>query len=337
ATEKSCVVEGRPDFCHPKFYPPQPNALFRNDGGGRFTDVSRESGIAAHAGKGMAATVADFDGDGYTDIFVTNDRSFNFLFHNDGRGHFQEIAFEAGVAAPANGNPPSAMGTDAQDFDGDGRPDLVYTALRDETFPLYRNQGREFADVGSATRLAVLTRPMAGWGVVWADLDNDGWKDLVTARGDVLSVSGAHGARAREPLSWFRNGAGTGGRRFSAESFPGAPMALYRGVVAADFDNDGCLDVVATSLQEAARVFRNPCATGQHWLKVDVRVLGARVRVDGQWRHVTSAVGYAASYAGPLHFGVGEKKSVEVEVFWPGGGAKRLAEVPVDQVLVVRP
>jgi hypothetical protein len=335
ATEKSCVVEGRADFCHPKFYAPQPNALFRNDGGGRFTDVSRESGIAAHPGKGMAAAVADFDGDGFSDIFVTNDRSFNFLFHNDGQGHFKEIAFEAGVAAPSSGNPPSAMGTDAQDYDGDGRPDLIYTALRDETFPLYRNRGAEFEDTGVATRLALLTRPMAGWGLQFADLDNDGWKDIVAARGDVLSVNGAHGARAKEPVSWFRNGPGPRGRQFSAQAFPGAPAALYRGIVAADFDNDGCLDVVATSLQEPARVFRNPCAAGPHWLKVDVRVPGARVRVDTQWRHVTSAVGFASSYAGPLHFGVGDKKRVDVEVRWPGGQAKRLADVDVDQMLVV--
>ncbi len=335
AKEKSCVVEGRPDFCHPKFYAPQPNALFRNDGGGRFTDVSRESGIAAHPGKGMAAAVADFDGDGFSDIFVTNDRSFNFLFHNDGRGHFKEIAFEAGVAAPASGSPPSAMGTDAQDFDGDGRPDLIYTALRDETFPLYRNLGKEFNEVGSVTRLAVLTRPMAGWGVVFADLDNDGWKDIVSARGDVLSVTGAHGVQAKEPISWFRNGPGPRGREFSAEAFLGAPAALYRGIVAADLDHDGCLDLVATSLQEPARVFRNPCATGHHWLKVDVRVPGARVRLDTQWRHVTSAVGYSSSYVGPLHFGVGDKKRVEVEIRWPGGEVQRLADVGVDQTLVV--
>lgn len=166
--------------------PPQANALFRNEGGGKFRDVSAESGIAAHRGKGMAVAVADFDGDSWPDLFVTNDRVFNFYFRNLGNGQFAEEGFARGVAAPLSGTPPSAMGADAQDFDGDGRPDLVYTALRDETFPLYRNTGEEFLEVTEATQLAARTRPMSGWSVVFADLDNDTWLDLAVARGDAL-------------------------------------------------------------------------------------------------------------------------------------------------------
>ncbi|MBY0507668.1 MAG: CRTAC1 family protein [Bryobacteraceae bacterium] len=299
ATEKACVVEGRPDFCHPRFYEPQPNALFRNDGG-RFTDISVESGIAQHAGKGMAAAVADFDLDGRPDIFVTNDRAFNFLFHNLGNGRFSEIAFESGVAVPASGNPPSAMGTDAQDYDNDGRPDLVYTALRDETFPLYRNAGAEFTDATMTSGLSTLTRAMAGWSIVFADLDNDGRKDLAIARGEVLSATGAKGATGREPLTWLRNT----GARFEAGAPIAAPPQLYRGLVAADLDNDGCLDLVATALQAAPQVIKRACPPGSHWLKV-IAPPGARVSVDGQWRHVTYTSGYASSCHCPLHFGVG--------------------------------
>src|SRR5690606_12567765 len=160
--------------CHPRFYDAVPNALFRNNGDGTFTDVSEASGIGKHAGKGMSAVAADFDDDGLTDIFVTNDRTFAFLFRNTGGGSFEEAAFDWGVAVPEEGKPGSGMGVDAQDYDNDGRTDLVYPALRDETFPLYRNTGKGFTEMTSASRLSVLSRKMSGWGVAFADLDNDG-------------------------------------------------------------------------------------------------------------------------------------------------------------------
>jgi len=129
ASERECIVDGQPDFCHPRYYAAQPNTLWRNLGAGRFADVSAATGIAKYKGKGMAAAVADYDGDGRPDIFVTNDREMNFLFHNANGARFIEQAFEEGVALPQAGKPLSAMGTDARDYDGDGRPDLIFTAL----------------------------------------------------------------------------------------------------------------------------------------------------------------------------------------------------------------
>ncbi|MBL8227966.1 MAG: CRTAC1 family protein [Bryobacterales bacterium] len=332
AKEPPCKVDGVSDFCHPRYYEPEANALFRNDGGGRFTDVSEASGIATHKGKGMAATVADFDLDGNADIFVTNDRVLNYLFRNLGGGRFEERALEMGVAAPSSGNPPSSMGADAQDFDNDGRADLIYTALRDETFPLARNRGNDFEDAGLRTKLDLLTRPMAGWGIVFADLDNDGWKDIAAARSDVLSAQGPRGASAREPLSWFRN---VNGKQFVTGAALPVPADMYRGLVAADFDNDGCLDLVATALNASARVLRNGC--GGNWLKVDVRAAGARVRAGSQWRHVSSTIGYASSCECPLHFGLGPAPTVDVEVLFSGGATKRIEGVKANQVLVVKP
>lgn len=332
ATEKPCLVDGQPDFCHPRAYQPQPNALFRNEGDGTFTDISASSGIAQHPGKGMAAAVADFDLDGRLDIFVTNDRVFNFLFRNLGDGRFEEVAFARGVAAPANGNPPSAMGADAQDFDNDGRPDLVYTALRDETFPLYRNAGAEFVEATVSSRLSVLTRAMAGWGIVFADLDNDGWKDLAVARGEVLSATGSKGALAREPLSWLRN---IEGRHFVAGDAIPATNQLYRGLAVADLDNDGCLDLVATALQAAPQVIKRACPPASHWLEVSVSA-GARVQVGPQWRHATYTSGYASSCNCPLHFGV-SAGTVNVKVTWPDGKQKTLSDVPVDRRIAVEP
>ena len=339
ARERECLVDGKPDFCHPKNYPPSRHALFENKGDGTFADVSDASGFSAHPGKGMSVAVADFDGDGYVDLFVPNDRVFNQLFLHRAGKRFEEAAFAWGVAAPNDGNPTSSMGTDAQDFDGDGKPDLIYSALRDETFPLYRNTGSSFVEVTAATRLNVLTRLMAGWGILFADLDNDGWPDVLAARSDALSASGGRGESAKEPPSWFRNhGPRPGERRFeNGTGWDRLPRAMWRGVATADLDHDGCLDVVLTALQSAPRVVRNPCPVAAHWLEVDVRQPGARVRVGSQWRVVSSAAGYASSNAGPQHFGLADTESVDVEVVWPGGRSKLIPHVPANQRLKVEP
>jgi hypothetical protein len=327
AKEPECKVEGKMDYCHPKHYPPTPNALFRNNGDGTFTDVSQRTGIAEHKGKGMAVAIADFNGDQQPDLFVTNDRVFNFLFLNEG-GRFRESAFDWGIAAPASGNPPSSMGADAQDFDNDGLPDVIYTALRDETFPLYRNTGKEFDEVTAPSGMAVLTRPMAGWGVVFADLDNDGFKDIAVARSDVLSASGPRGNLVAEPLSWFRN-AGNG--RFLDGAMK-SRSRIYRGIVAADLDNDGSLDLIATSLNDSAVVLRNPGAKG-NWLMVSGISSGATVRVGNQVRYATTATGYGSSYAGPLHFGLGALKTTDVTITPPRGEPVTLRNVAANQTI----
>jgi hypothetical protein len=334
ASERECIVNGQPDYCHPKFYDPQPNVLFRNNGDGTFTDVSVPSGIAAHAGKGMAVAAADFDGDKLLDLFVTNDRAFAFLFRNLGNGLFQESAFDAGVAVPQDGNPVSGMGVDAQDYDNDGLTDLIYTALRDETFPLYRNRGSEFIEATASSRMSVLSRAMAGWGVSFTDLDNDGWKDIAAARSGVLSPAGGRGASVKEPPSWFRN---LGDGIFAAgPGWTTLEPLMYRGLVAADMDGDGCSDIVLTALNAEARILRNPCGNGNHWLKVAAAGVVARVRVDKQWRNGTTTAGYASSNAVPLHFGLGTATKAQVEVFWSNGKSKKL-ETPADRTIVVEP
>jgi len=332
AKEQVCLVNGKPDFCHPKHYDAEANALFRNNGDGTFTDVSEEMGIASHKGKGMGVAVLDGDGDRWPDVFVTNDRMFAFYFRNIEGKRFEECAFARGVAVPQDGNPVSGMGVDGQDYDNDGRADLVYTALRDETFPLYRNEGGDFAEATSKSKMAVLTRQMAGWGVVFADLDNDGWKDIAAARSDALSATGGKGAAAKEIPSWFRNrGDGT----FELGSgWEAMPKAMYRGLAAADLDGDGCLDVAVTALGEQARVMRNPCVGNGHWVQVQAGRGAVRVRVDGQWREASTAAGYASSNAGPLHFGVGAKKEVEVEVVW-FDGKSTVTKAAVDRVVKV--
>ncbi len=259
-TDPPCKVNQLPDYCHPRYYPPRPNQLFENDGRGNFRDVSDSSGLAKHLGKGMGLAVADFNADGRPDVFVTNDRELNFLFLNEAKLRFREDAFGWGVAVPADGRSPSAMGAAAADFNGDTKPDLIYTALKDETFPVYRNNGKEFIDAARETALGQITRRMSGWGVLWEDFDGDGRRDLFFARSDALSPNGGRGAAAKEPLSLLR--LGPDGKYTEGPPIAAAP-AMYRWAVAADFNRDGCLDIVVTALNSPALLLENLCTASQ--------------------------------------------------------------------------
>jgi enediyne biosynthesis protein E4 len=274
--EPECRTAGRIDFCHPRYYAPQPGALFRNNGDGTFHDVSAASGIANHPGKGMGVVVADFDADRRPDLFVTNDKMPAFLFRNVDGARFEEIAFEAGIAVPGDGKTVSGMGADVQDLDGNGRPELIYTALRDETFPLYKATGSGFDDISAISRMGPNSRPYAGWGIAFADLDNDGRLDIVAATSDALS--GKVDSTRAGPVVWFRN---AGGARFDHAAILAEP-AMYRGLVAADLDRDGCVDLVVTALDASPKILRNPCtySQGRH--------------APRQWLGST-AVGYASS------------------------------------------
>lgn len=260
AKDPPCKVQGKADYCHPRYYAARPNQLWENDGKGRFRDVSVASGIGKHLGKGMGVAVADFNGDGRLDFFVSNDRELNFLFLNEGKLRFREDAFGWGVAVPADGKSPSAMGAAAADYNGDGRVDLIYTALQEETFPVYRNTGKELVEAGRETGLAALTRKMAGWGVLWEDFDGDGKRDLFVARSDALSPQGGKGEAAKERLSVLRM---RGDGRYEMGPEIEAEAAMYRWAVAADFNGDGCLDVAVTALNSAALVLENRCGRAQ--------------------------------------------------------------------------
>jgi hypothetical protein len=348
--EPDCRYHGKPEYCHPKFYKELPNQLFLNKGDGTLVDVSAESGIRAHMGKGMGVGVADYDGDGFPDIFVTNDKLFNFLFHNKGNVRFEEVAFEAGVALPEHGNLISNMGVDFRDFDNDGWPDIAIVALAQETFPLYRNTGKgRFEEITAESGMTSLCNPMSGYSPNVADFDNDGWKDLFVSRGDVQSPAMADRSQIDQPNTVFRN---MGNGRWSAlteeAGFTAQPPRRHRGAAVGDLNHDGKLDIVVTALSAPAEIWMNDSPNSNHWLELKLEgtksnrdAIGALLRLvaggQTQFNHVTTACGYASSSAGPVHFGLGSAKMVdEIEIRWPSGITQVLKNVPADQILRVR-
>jgi hypothetical protein len=350
--EPVCMGLNGRGYCHPSSFAPLPNTLYRNNGDGTFTDVSAETGISAVMGKGMGVAFADYDGDGFPDVFVANDNRPNLLFHNLGGKRFEEVGLQAGVAYNDEGNVLAGMGAEFRDINNDGLPDIWHTAIENETFPLYINQGNGlFVSAGQQSGLANLTRPMSGWSNGVVDLDNDGWKDLVVARGNVMdniAEISKHFTYA-EPNSVFRN---LGNGKFAdVSATAGADFtrpAPNRGLAYGDLDNDGRMDLVVTSLGGPVRVLRNVTETSNHWILLKLvgtrsnRLgIGAQVRIttdDGRklYNEATTSTGYAASSDPRVHFGLGGSRVIrEIEIRWPSGTRQLLHDVAADRVMEV--
>ncbi|HMG86176.1 MAG TPA: CRTAC1 family protein [Terracidiphilus sp.] len=343
-----CVIEGVAEYCHPRYYKGLPNQLFLNQGDGTFKDVSKEWGIRDHVGKGMGVGMADYDLDGKLDLFVTNDAEYAFLFHNLGN-KFEEVAFQANVALAEDAAFISGMGNDFRDVNNDGYPDIVYVALKGQTFPIYLNTGKgDFTEATAPSGMRNLSMGMSGFGPAFYDFDNDGWKDLFVTRGQVTSVW-PPGYKFAEPNVVFRNlGASGKWQALTGEAgFTDATAARHRGCAFGDFDGDGRIDIVATSLDQPAELWMNRSPEASHWLDIALRGvqsnrdgIGARIKVvtstGTQYNHQTSSVCYASSSLGPVHFGLGaETKANTVEIHWPSGIVQTLENVAADQILKV--
>ncbi len=339
ATERVCD-----DYCHPKMYDGTPNSLYRNNGDGTFSDVSASVGISQHIGKGMAAAVADFDLDGDPDIFVPNDKMFNFLFLNSEGAAYREIAFEAAVALPESGMYISGMGGDFRDWDNDGLADIVFAALEYETFPLFRNTGNgDFEEVTRSSGLTAESKSMAGYAPILADFDNDGWKDLFVSCGHVQSTREFGGVlNVKQHNAVFKTLPNGTLRSLVKESGLAAqPPARHRGAAYGDFDRDGRLDVVVTALGAPAELWFNRSPGDQHWIELILSIPGTEVRIETaggtQFNHVAPSVGYASSSSVPLHFGLGDHSTVaEIEIRWPSAKTRLIQDVVANQVIDLR-
>lgn len=346
ATEPFCGNQpASRSYCHPRNYEGLANTLYRNNGDGSFTDVSAQSGIAGYVGKGMGVAFADYDGDGFMDVFVANDTVPNYLFHNERDGTFREVGFVAGVAMNDDGRALSSMGVDFRDLRNTGRPDLFITALINESFPLFINTGKGlFNDATNPSQIGPATRPLSGWGAGAYDFDNDGRKDLFAACGDVQNGNELPSGRSARQTNLLLLAARDGS--FTAHEI-GTP-AWHRGAAFGDLDGDGRVDAVVTRLGGMPELWRNTLPGDNHWLDLVLTgnrsnrdAIGASVHLYSdsgeQWNHVTTSVGFAGSSERAVHFGLGREKLVRLlQITWPSGAVQHLRDVKADQRLAIQ-
>jgi len=351
---KPCGIheDGKRHYCIPQIYQPMPSWLFRNNGDGTFTDVSKASGIADHLGKAWGVVASDVNNDGWLDLFVTNDTVANFLFLNSGKGSFAEVGTEAGVAFSANGRPRSGMGVDAADFNDDGWQDLFVANIDREDFAIYQNnRDNTFDDLAIPTGIAKATKFMSGWGLKFFDYDNDGDLDLFLANGNPDDLIGLlHGeVTYEEPLLLFHK-EGKSFKDVSAKSGPVfAANMSYRGLALGDFNNDGAVDVLISVNNGAPVLLRNNAARQNHWL--GIRLIGKKANPDAIGAVVTYKAGdlirtrlkvgggsYLSAHDPRMVLGLGKRTAIDsLEVKWPqpGLGTQRFSDLPIDRYITI--
>ena len=335
-------------YCVPRLFKPTPSRLYRNNGNGAFTDVSRESGIADHPGKSFGAVATDVNNDGLMDLFVANDTMPNFLFVNKGGGKFEEVGLAAGVAYGEAGRPRSGMGVDAADYDGDGWQDLFVANIDHEFFSLYHND-KELIFTDQPGEITPSTQLLSGWGLKFFDYDNDGDPDLFLVNGhpDDMIESRIPRVKHREPLLLFEN-TGRGFKDVSATS--GSVFGKVfsgRGMAVGDFDNDGDSDVLASNNGEPPLLLRNQGGNKNNWVGLELvakksnsAAVGAVITWQaGTMRRTRLRTGggsYLSSHDPREILGVGTATKIDsVQIRWPSGTTDRLTNVPLNKYIKV--
>lgn len=336
-------------YCHPDNFQATTNLLFHNNGDGSFSDVSDSSGISAAKGKSLGVAFADYDGDGFTDIYVANDSVMGFLFRNLGNGRFRESALLAGAGFNEDGNTFAGMGVEFADYDNDGRPDIFVTNLSLQMYALFRNiGGGHFEYATKEAGLARATLPYSGWSTRFIDFDNDGWKDIFAAQGhvmDTIEITSPNLQYRQEPML-LRNRMGAFERVLGSDAFN--VKRAGRGAAFGDLDNDGKVDVVVSNLGERPSILRNTTVNRNHWLSL--RLIGSHANRDGigckvkltrtsgqvQFYEVQTAGGYLSASDRRLLMGLETDSLIpKLEIHWPGGRLQTLTNVKADQQLVV--
>ncbi len=336
-------------YCEPDNFPAQSDTLFRNNGDGTFTDVTKTAGIYNTTGKGLGVVWGDYNNDGAPDLYVANDSTENFFYHNNDDGTFEEVGFMIGVALSEDGAAENGMGTAFGDWNNDGWFDLTVTNYAQQTNTLYQNDADGFfTDATATTKTAQITYPYLGWATAFIDYDNDGYQDLFVANGhlhDNLSVLGQQGTYGQRNL-FFRNNYDGTFTEVSETLGPGMKLEdVSRGATFADYDLDGDIDIVVTNSNTTPRLLRNEGGNQKNWLQVRLvattgptDAIGARVSIKTgdltQTREVRSGDGYLSQRELTLHFGIGDYEQVDsIEVRWQSGMRQLIKSVPANQVL----
>jgi enediyne biosynthesis protein E4 len=338
-------------YCHPNVYKPVPHVLYRNNGDGTFTDITKEAGVYRTDGNGLGVVFGDYDNDGWTDIYVANDSVPNFLFHNKGKGIFEEVGFRAGVSVGGEGRPLAGMGTDMADIDGDGLLDIIVTNLDRETHSLYRNFGKGlFSNVTFESGVGQATLPFVGFGVAFLDYDNDSDLDIAIANGDIIdNVSQFRDNTTHEQRNLLLQNDGTG--RFhdvGPASGPGfALKKVSRTLVVGDLDNDGDLDILIGNNGQTADLLRNDGGNRNNSLliratgtKSNRDGIGARLKltVGGKTliRHIKAGSSYQGQNDLRVHFGLEKALQADrLEILWPSGLVDTVEAIKANQIITV--
>jgi len=359
---KRCYAPtGELDYCTPAMYRPLPARLFRNLGNGKFADVTEAAGISSAIGPGLGVVCADFNGDGWIDIYVANDSAANHLWLNQGNGTFKEVALMAGAAYSPEGLPRAGMGVTAGDFDNDGDEDILVTNLAKEGCALFVNEGKgNFYDAAAEFGLLQPTFPYTGFGTQWFDYDNDGFLDLFIANGAVTIMESLR--VTRYPFNQINQLFHNDGKRFreiTAKAGPAFALSeVSRGAAFGDVDNDGDIDIVVTNNNGPVRLFLNETNSQlrHHWLQVRLEAsqgnrygMGARVeaRRGGTGgsetrpfklvRRVHTDSSYLSANDVRVHFGLGESPRVDaILVHWPDGSREVWDKIPTDRMVTLR-
>ena len=341
--------QGYRSFCHPDEFRPIAPLVYRNEGNGHFTEITKQAGLAK-PGNALGIAIADFNGDGHIDLFIANDSVPEFLYQNRGDGTFEEVGLFAGVGVDGDGHAYAGMGVDFADYDNDGLPDIIVSDLAYQKYALYRNNGDgTFSYATDTAGLGTMTFLHSGWGMRFLDYDNDGWKDLLVGQAHVMDTIAITYPQLhyREPMLLARN-TGHGFVDVSGDSGSVFHEAwVSRGMAIGDIDNDGRLDAVVTENGGLAHILHNETQTENHWLTVNLvghksnrDAIGAEVKIitaQGQQQATVSTCGsYLSSGDKRVHFGLGSQSVVKaIDIRWPSGIKQILHEVKGDQILRV--